>query len=157
MQCQAQCRTVRTIRPTPTGIEDVENSGQDENVQSENAKIEILEGVVEYELIESENTVLLKRYTGQEEHLTVYGSYEIDGKEYKTRLRDGTYAGNTWSPFRDRGSNLISVTFAGGVKLNDCSSYFHKCTNLKTVDLSGLDTSDRSDFFHHVQFLRVAH
>lgn len=134
--------------PTNTSavMESVENSGRDENVQSEKVKIEILEGVFEYELIESEKTVLLKRYIGQEEHLTVYGSYEVDGKEYKTRLRDGTNAGYTRSPFRDRGSGLISVTFAGGVKLNDCSSYFQECKNLKTVDLSGLDTSDCSDF-----------
>lgn len=124
---------------TPTGIEGVENSGQDENAQSETAKIEILEGIFEYELIESEKTVLLKRYIGQEENLTVYGSYEVDGKEYKTRLRDGTNAGYTRSPFRDRGSGLISVTFAGGVKLNDCSSYFQECKNLKSVDLSTFD------------------
>lgn len=135
-----------TPKNTPTGIEGVENSGQDENAQSETAKIEILEGIFEYELIESEKTVLLKRYIGQEEHLTVYGSYEVDGKEYKTRLRDGTNAGYTRSPFRDRGSGLVSVTFTDGVKLNDCSSYFQECKNLKTVDLSGLDTSDCSDF-----------
>lgn len=119
-------------------------SGQEE---SDSAQSHILDGLFQYELIEEENTILLTEYIGEEENLTVYGTYEIGGKEYKTRLRDATYEGGvTYSPFGNKKRILVSIAFIGGVKLNDCSRYFYECENLQSVDLSGLDTSECSDF-----------
>lgn len=99
----------------------------------------------EYTLIEEENTVLLTKYIGEAAQVTVYGSYKIGGKEYKTRLQDGIINNSKSSPFWDN-TTITSVTFVGGVKLNNCGSFFSGCTKLETVDLSGLDTSECSKF-----------
>lgn len=135
---------------TPAVIQDSSEqedaSRQEESNGGEIAQSDILDGLFEYELIEEENTILLTDYIGEEKNLTVYGTYEIGGKEYKTRLQDGTHGGVTYSPFRTQKRILESVAFIGGVKLNDCSQYFYECENLKSVDLSGLDTSECSDF-----------
>ncbi len=104
-----------------------------------------LDSSFEYTLLEEENTVLLTKYIGEEEQVTVYGSYEIGGKEYTTRLQDGVIDNSKASPFRDN-TTITSISFVGGVKLDNCSNYFSYCTSLETVDFTGLDTSNCTDF-----------
>lgn len=82
---------ISTSANTQKNPENAEKFDSDTDIRSENVGNETLDSLYEYELIESENTVLLKKYIGKEENLTVYGSYKIGGKEYKTRLRDGTH------------------------------------------------------------------
>lgn len=113
----------------------------DQSANSQN-----LEELFKYTLLEEEDTVLLTAYIGEEENVTVFGSYKIGGKEYRTLLADGVIEhGTKNSPFRND-TTIRSLTFVGGVKCNNCSEYFSYCTNLETIDLSGLDTSECSDF-----------
>lgn len=116
------------------------------NTSDKDEKDRKLDGLFEYTLIEEENTVLLTKYIGDSEAVTVYGSYKISGKEYTTRLQDGVDETHTKSsPFWDN-TTIKSLTFVDGVKVNNCSSYFDGCTNLETIDLNGLDTSESSRF-----------
>lgn len=125
--------------------ENTQDDSSNSGTPNRDANDKSLDSSFEYTLIEEENTVLLTEYIGDEEQITVYGSYIIGGKEYKTRLQDGVTDGWKTSPFRDN-TTLTSIAFVGGVKLDNCSNYFSYCTNLETVDFSGLDTSGCSDF-----------
>lgn len=125
--------------------ENTRDNSLNAEVSNRDASDKAIDSSFEYTLIEEENTVLLTNYIGHEEQVTVYGSYKIGEKEYKTRLQDGTIDNIKTSPFRDN-TTITSISFVGGVKLDNCSEYFSYCTNLETVDFSGLDTSGCTDF-----------
>ena len=119
---------------------------QKPEVADQDAKEQNLEELFEYTLMEEENTVLLTKYIGEDENVTVFGSYKIGGKEYQTLLADGVIEhGNKNSPFRDN-NTITSLSFVDGVTINNCSNYFCYCTSLETIDFRGLDTSECSNF-----------
>lgn len=105
------------------------------------ARTEDLASFFEYTLNDDDNTVLLTEYIGEDAQVTVYDSYVIGGKEYKTELMDGIVDGNKTSPFRYK-HVITSIAFEGSIKLNNGGYYFEGLENLETVDLSGLDTSE---------------
>lgn len=116
-------------------------SEETERSSGNKARTEDLASCFEYTLNEEDETVLLTNYIGEDAQVTVYGSYVIDGKEYKTQLVDGLDGGTKTSPFRYK-YMITSIAFEGGVKLNNGGYYFEDLENLETVDLSGLDTSE---------------
>ena len=113
----------KTDGSSPTGP--TSNSSNSNSNSNKGAKDRKLDGLFEYTLIEEENTVLLTKYIGDSETVTVYGSYKIGGKEYKTRLQDGVGGNVKTSPFRDN-TTVKSLIFVDGVKLNNCSNYYRK-------------------------------
>lgn len=116
-------------------------SEETEESSGKKARTEDLASFFEYTLNEEDDTVLLTNYIGEDARVTVYDSYVIDGKEYKTELMDGIMDGNKTSPFRYK-HVITSIAFEGSVKLNNGGYYFEGLENLETVDLSGLDTSE---------------
>ena len=88
-----------------------------------------------YTLNEEDGTVILNKYNGAAESLTVPGGFEIDGKTYRTVLATTTvFRGNT---------KLKSVTLEEGVGFlnNSMRLLFGECTALTDVDLSAVDSS----------------
>ena len=56
-------------------------------------------------------------------------------------------AGNTQSaPWRDQRDSITSVVIEPGVSTTWANYMFYYCTNLVTADLSGLDTSNATNF-----------
>ena len=98
------------------------NSSASGSNPDKEAAVKSLDEYFEYTLVEGENTVLLTKYIGQAAQVTVYGSYKIGGKEYKTRLQDGVVDNTKASPFRNN-TTVTSISFVDGVMLDNCVIY----------------------------------
>ncbi|MBQ7603536.1 MAG: BspA family leucine-rich repeat surface protein [Clostridia bacterium] len=88
-----------------------------------------------YTLDEEEGAIILSKYSGEADTLTVPGSFELEGKTYRTVLAATTvFRGNT---------KLKSVTLGEGVGFlnNSMRLLFGECSSLTHVDLSAIDSS----------------
>ncbi len=71
--------------------------------------------------------------------LKIMSTAVIDGKTYQTKIYCSAFDGNT---------DLVNLSFEKGVQLADPTAthwLFRGCTNLTTLDLSGLDTKNVTD------------
>ncbi len=71
---------------------------------------------------------------------------KISGKEYKTVLQPpaDSFGERIWQRDNDK---LTGLKFTGGVKVKgSCYNLFGGCSYLETIDVSGLDTSDITNF-----------
>ncbi len=88
-----------------------------------------------YTLNDEDGTVVLSKYNGAADSLTVPGSFEADGRTYRTVLATTTvFRGNT---------KLKSVKLEEGIGFlnNSMRLLFGECTALTDVDLSEVDSS----------------
>ena len=96
-------------------------------------------GIADYDAdIDSANhTVTLNRYKGTSPVVTVKGSYtDSDGIPYATIINSSTcFTGNT---------DITDITVENGIKFvrNVAGHFLAGCTNLKTVDMQGVDMTD---------------
>lgn len=84
-----------------------------------------------YELDDINNTVILNKYIGNDTDVTVYDTYEVNGKEYTTEL--STFM----SPMFSGNSNIKTITFVDNLDtshLANLSSAFSGCSSLTTVN-----------------------
>lgn len=102
-----------------------------------------------YTLDKSNKIIILKKYVGSDKNVTVYNSYQIDGVEYKTRVGEGLFC---MSPYHRNDvkegekSTIENITFEKNIILPTSMKYmFIEQYNLKTVNMSNLDTSSVTD------------
>jgi len=104
-----------------------------------------------YTLNDDENVITLNYYTGSETNVIVYGSYEVEGKKYKTQIAsnvdDATYS----TPYMFNGGvytnckNIKSILFSENIdtsNVTNMSYMFYQCRTVTNLDLSNLDTSN---------------
>ena len=96
-----------------------------------------------YSLNNNNMTIEIYRYRGTPNDIVVYGAYEVNGTQYSTILNGDTsgYMG----PFHDKRDSITSIKIKPGVKSYQGFQLFYKCSNLTSLDLSGLDTSNVTD------------
>lgn len=102
-----------------------------------------------YTLDKSNKIITLKKYVGSDKNVTVYNSYQIGGVEYKTRVGEGLFC---MSPYHRNDvkegekSTIENITFEKNIILPTSMKYmFIEQYNLKTVNMSNLDTSSVTD------------
>ena len=103
-----------------------------------------------YEVDEENGKVILSKYNGIDTDVTVYGTYEIDGKIYQTTIASnyydedaGAYAIPDYMFYHN--TDVESVEFESGIDMSNnigIASLFSGCTSLKNIDLTKLDTSN---------------
>lgn len=89
---------------------------------------------------EDNKTIILSEYKGSSDSVTVAAEYEIDGQSYTTVLDSMTVF--------IKNVSIKSVKICDGVTFlnNSMKALFRECTSLNSVDLTGVDTSEISDF-----------
>lgn len=94
-----------------------------------------------YEQDDTAKTITLKSSRGTLGSSTVVpGSTTIDGVTYTTILNNSSVSSSLWA---NDANNLKSLTIQSGVKAAaGCHHLFKDLSNLTTLDVSGLDTSD---------------
>ena len=131
----------------------------------------------EYELDQDAQTIILKKYTGEEDDIYVPATAEVDGTVYATVVENqGEYNDSVWVGLRD---SLSSIAFENGVRLTgsasmmfsgfeklesadlsdvdasgvtDMSSMFHGCSELESLDLSGMNVIDVTNMHYLFAF-----
>ena len=88
-----------------------------------------------YTLDKENRTITLKHYLGNEIDISVYGSYEVDGIIYHTKIfNDGNTTTVCLFGFCE---NIETITFFDNVDTSDLTtmSYmFYRCTSLKNIE-----------------------
>lgn len=94
--------------------------------------------------------VTLNYYNGYETDVTVYASYLIEGKAYRTRIasspgddNDDAYMFNAYAI--SQCENIASIIFEDGIDTSNVTSMdnmFVGCSSLRSLDVSSLDTSN---------------
>lgn len=98
-----------------------------------------------YTLDDVNNTITLNYYNGSETDVIVYGSYEINGKLYSTKIASYAcqYANSVMTRYMfDKfqtinHTGLKSVVFSDNIDTSDCTAMqgmFYNCANLESVD-----------------------
>lgn len=86
-----------------------------------------------------DKTISLDRYIGTSTDVIVYGIYQVDNVSYSTMLNCyGMYG----SPFNEKKDLLTSIIIKDGVTCISGGYLFFECSNLTTLDISGLNTSN---------------
>lgn len=97
----------------------------------------------EYEYTLSENEITLQTYNGMESDVIVPAYAVIEEEEYAVVLGDAQWSDNGYVGIWSENPNVTSLSFEAGVKLpEDCTALFRSCSNLRELDLSGLDAAD---------------
>lgn len=86
-----------------------------------------------YSLDTTNKVINLTKYKGVNTDVEVPAKAFINGEWYSTNINGGVYNGKT---------TIQNVTFEPGVTATSLSSTFSGCTNLKTVNLDTLDTTN---------------
>ena len=97
-----------------------------------------------YKKDDSNRTIALRKYIGSNTDLYVPSKVTIDGITYQVVVGNKTdyYSSNTYS----NNNNIQSIKFEDGVKAAEYLDWlFSGCTNLKTIDCKGLDTSNATN------------
>ena len=90
-----------------------------------------------YTLDNTNNFIILTKYNGKEETVFVPKQAIISGKTYKTKISNDLFNGN---------KSIRYVTFEDGIKTNtSIKNLFRDCTNLISINLNNLDTSNVVD------------
>lgn len=102
----------------------------------------------DYTLDNTNNVITLNYYKGSKTNVIVYGSYEINGVIYKTKIKSNTSTSySTKYMFNGMAQanckTIESITFNKDVDTSEVKSMvnmFRNCNALTTLDLSGFDT-----------------
>ena len=98
----------------------------------------------EYTYDVSDDMITLKTYKGTDTEIIVPGSAVIHGKTYKVRISK-----QLWP-------NAVSLTLEKGVILpDDCSKLFYNMSDLQSIDLSNVDTSNVTNMQSMFEFCFV--
>ena len=90
-----------------------------------------------YTLDNTNNFIILTKYNGKEETVFVPKQAIISGKTFKTKISNDLFNGN---------KSIRYVTFEDGIKTNtSIKNLFRDCTNLISINLNNLDTSNVTD------------
>lgn len=96
-----------------------------------------------YTLDDVNNTITLHFYIGSETDVIVYGSYEIDGKVYKTYISSNPYPNNYsgFYMFNSQGishcKNIKTIVFSDNIDISTCTNMcvmFNRCSTLTNID-----------------------
>ena len=100
----------------------------------------------EYTLNNTNHTILLKKYNGEETTYTIPSSAKIDGATYTTTI--GRWSYDYTLAHLDTGT-ITSLSFQTGIKIYDNSllNLFYKMQNLKTINFSNFDTSNVTSMY----------
>jgi surface protein len=107
--------------------------------------------IKEYEYELSGNNVILMKYIGESENITVRKKAIIGGKTYYTKLKEVTFDDgydSIWGEYYGSGSmnGLKSIAFEDGFVFPEkCSMLFAYNWGVEKIDLSGVDTSNVTD------------
>ena len=88
-----------------------------------------------FDSVVSNETLILKKYTGQDTSVTVPAAVEADGKTYPVVIHSqGVFVNN---------KTVTDVTISPGVTFykDTMRGLFYNCIALKTVNMTGVDTS----------------
>ena len=97
-----------------------------------------------YTLNETDKTITLNRYIGEETDIIVNSSYLIDGTTYKTKIAANAQSWSTDYMFGR--TSIKTVKFEKNIELPDSiAGMFRDCSSLTNVDISNLDTSNVTD------------
>lgn len=97
-----------------------------------------------YTLNETDKTITLNRYIGEETDVIVHSNYLIDGTTYKTRIAANAQSWSTDYMFGRK--SIKTVKFEKNIELPDSiAGMFRECSSLTNVDMSNLDTSNVTD------------
>lgn len=97
-----------------------------------------------YTLNESDKTITLNQYTGDETDVIVHNTYLVDGTTYKTKI--ASRASNNY--MFSSNYSIKSVKFEPNIDTSETYSIaymFSNCLSLTNVDISNLDTSNVTD------------
>lgn len=89
----------------------------------------------QYVLFDSDSTIVLKKYIGEEKKIFIPSTFMIDGKTYDTKIGNTNGSGNSWDgPFATN-TTIEEVKFGYNVKGYSTSAYglFYKCSKLVKV------------------------
>lgn len=100
-------------------------------------------------LNDADNTITLIKYLGKSTDVIVYGSYEIKGKTYQTKIGNWMFAsGSTYYMFYDN-KTINTVTFSDHIDSSDTTdmhNMFSGCLSLTSIDFGkNFDTSNVMD------------
>lgn len=106
-----------------------------------------LSGYWDYSLNESNKTITLKQYIGDETDVIVHNTYLIDGVTYKTKIASNSDAFSITYMFASKvsGNNIRSIIFEPNIDTSGIyamAGMFKNCTSLTSLDISNLDTSN---------------
>ena len=101
----------------------------------------------EYTLNNTDHTILLKEYNGEETTYTIPSSAKIDGNTYKTAIGEWS-SGYPYIAQLNTGT-ITNLSIQTGVKIynNLLRKLFYGMKNLKSIDFSNLDTSNVTDTY----------
>ena len=98
----------------------------------------------DYTLDKEKNIIHLINYRGSTKpNVVIYGRYEIRGKTYNTDLSNDI--SKRQYIFQKNAQSITSIVIKNGVSSTNCAFMFSECYNLKSLDVSGLDTSNVID------------
>lgn len=103
----------------------------------------------EYTLDDVNNEIRLTKYVGESSDVTVFGKYTVNEKKYNTVLNSELVSKKTYikfrGPFTDSAYDITSFVIKHGVSSVSCAGMFYNMPELKSVDLSGFNTSSVTD------------
>jgi len=105
-----------------------------------------LSGYWNYTLNETDKTITLKQYIGDETDVIVHNTYLVDGTTYKTKIASNSDAFSITYMFASKvsGNNIRSIIFEPNIDTSGIyamAGMFNNCTSLTSLDISNLDTS----------------
>lgn len=118
----------------------------------------------DYTLDEAEQTITLNYYIGNKTDVTVYGSYEVDGVVYKTRIKSNTSEANSNTPYMFNAyaqancRDIKSIMFNKDIDTSNITNIrfmFGYCQSLVSLDLGNFDTSNVTDMSYMFWYCRL--
>ena len=137
------CTNLKTVyvkdENTKTSIESTYYEQDTDIIVSEEAEEASLNW--EYIVDDDANEITLTNYVGGSTDIVVKNKYLVNNTLYEN-VKIGKNSSSK-SPFYNKRSSLTSIVFEKGIELpEDINALFNGCSNLTTLDVSNLDTSN---------------